>query len=49
VGLGHLAVLAAMAADGGRWWSAWFTVLPIAAVAVTHSHPADWNGDGFCF
>jgi hypothetical protein len=25
------------------------TDLPIAAVAMTHTHPADWSGDGFSF
>ena len=25
------------------------TVSPLAVVAATHTHPADWNGAGFCF
>ena len=25
------------------------TVLPLAVVASLHTHPADWNGGGFCF
>jgi hypothetical protein len=25
------------------------TVAPLAVVALTHTHAADWNGGGFCF
>ena len=25
------------------------TVLPLAVVAATHTHPTDWNGGQFCF
>jgi hypothetical protein len=24
-------------------------VAPLAVVALTHTHAADWNGGGFCF